>query len=114
MAHKKRERTRQQAKEKRDFHKFMLIKVWTVPLRLVTSAQFSVSGRSWILPAQRAHSERDGGEYHGDGEQRDQETRARRLQSWSILGLQIETNNRESFQLEGSVSSKSSQEFSTQ
>ena len=27
VAHKKRERTRQQAKEKRDFHKFMLIKV---------------------------------------------------------------------------------------
>ena len=59
MAHKKRERTRQQAKEKREFQKFMLIKVLLPPspplsLSLLTSVIVfqSLAGPGYFMPAE--------------------------------------------------------------
>ena len=57
MAHKKRERTRQQAKEKREFQKFMLIKVsyppspLSSPLTSVIVFQ-SLAGPGYFMPAE--------------------------------------------------------------
>ena len=58
MAHKKRERTRQQAKEKREFQKFMLIKVLLPPplppLSPLTSVIVfqSLAGPGYFMPAE--------------------------------------------------------------
>ena len=55
VAHKKRERTRQQAKEKREFQKFMLIKVPPPPslpsLTFVIVFQ-SLAGPGYFMPAE--------------------------------------------------------------
>ena len=53
MAHKKRERTRQQAKEKREFQKFMLIKVGppTSPFTSIIVFQ-SLAGPGYFMPAE--------------------------------------------------------------
>ena len=80
MAHKKRERTRQQAKEKREFQKFMLIKVLPPPSLIFPHLRYrvSVSGRSGVFHARRARDELGAGAEDASG----QETRAGGLQSW--------------------------------